>query len=317
MSETTLFYVLIFIATVLLTLSFASAFVRPMTAGRKINRRLAIVQSGITGSESLALLRRERWLTGDRYGNNLGELRKLLVQSGVRFEVMQIAAILLVLWAISFIGFWLIDGISLLSILGPIAVIVVVPLMFLLQARARRIQKFAMQIPDVIDLLVRSLRAGHPLSVAFSLAAREMPDPAGTEFGIMADEVQFGATIPDAMANMSYRVGDPDLDYLLTCITVQGQTGGNLGEVLARLARLMRERFRLARKVRALTSEARTTGVILSFFPLALFGVINLVTPSYYSEVWHLPSFQKTLLTCGALLLLGNFVMRRLADIKY
>lgn len=317
MSETTLFYVLIFTATVLLTYTFATSFVQPMATNRKINRRIAVVQSGVSGAQSLELLRRERWLSGDGYARGLGSLRTLLVQSGIRFEPGQIVPVLAILVLAGFGLTWFIYGDTVLAIFGGIASGTLIPFVILRRARTKRIERFQNQLPDVIDLIVRSLRAGHPLGVAFSLAAREMPDPTGTEFGIASDEIQFGATVADAMANMSYRVGDKDLDYLITCISVQTQTGGNLGEVLSRLSKLMRDRFRLTRKVKAMTSEARISGIILSLFPIVLFGIIVLVSPSYYSDVWHLPSFHKTLLFSAGMLFTGNAVMRRMANIQY
>jgi tight adherence protein B len=317
MDETTLFYVLIFLATVALTVSISSAFVRPYATNRRINRRVALIQTGTNSAQALDLLRRERWLSGEANAGRFGSLRKLLVQSGVRFDPGQIAAVVGSLGLGVFLLLWWTYGLGVESIIGTIAAVILLPLAYLYRTRKQRIAKFSTQIPDVIDLIVRSLRAGHPLGVAFALAAREMPDPAGTEFGIVSDEIQFGASLPDAMQNMSYRVGDPDLDYLITCIAVQSQTGGNLGEVLSRLAKLMRDRFRLARKVRALTSEARMSGVILSLFPMALFGIINVFSPGYYGEVWHLPSFHTTLMVSAVMLFVGNFVMRRMADIDY
>jgi tight adherence protein B len=317
MDETTLFYVLIFVSTVLLTLTFSSAFLRPLANQKRINRRLGLLDTGVNGTAAVELLKAERWMTGGDYRTHLGPLRTLLVQSGVRAAPQTILASLVCLVLVAVIGTWLVTADTAMSLLVAVIALAVVPWLYLHTVRRKRIQKFSSQLPDVIDLTVRSLRAGHPLPVAFSLAAREMPDPAGTEFGIAADEIAFGSTTAAAMANLSYRVGDPDLDYLTTCIAVQGQTGGSLGEVLSRLSKLMRDRFRLARKVKAMTSEARTSGLILSLFPFILFGLLIVLSPTYYQDVWHLSSFHRTLIYCGGLLLIGHLVMQRMANIKY
>jgi tight adherence protein B len=317
MSEITVFYVLVFVATVLLVISVYSHFVSSVATPKRVNRRFAMLQGGIAGEEVLQSLRRERWVQGDDYSGNLSYLKKLIVQSGIRLDYSQLILTVLIVGISSFAVFYAIFGFQVLSLIGTVLLTACLLFLYLRYERNRRVNKFREQLPDLLDLLVRSLRAGHPLPVSFSLAAREMPDPAGTELGLVSDEVQFGSTIVNAVKNLSYRVGDPDLDYLVTSISIQGQTGGNLGEVLARLARLVRERFRLSRKARTLTSEARFSAIALSLFPVVLFGLMLLIAPNYYAEVWGTPSFNKMLMTSGGLLLVGNFVMRRLANIKF
>ena len=183
--------------------------------------------------------------------------------------------------------------------------------------RARRIARFSEQLPDCLDTIVRSLRAGHPVPIALSLVGRELPDPAGTEFGITSDEVTFGLSVPDAMGNLAIRVGAPDLLYLVTSVSIQAQSGGNLSEVLSRLSRLIRERFRMRRKVKALTSEGRASAILLTALPIVLFLVVNFLSPKYYGDVWNEPGFRKAAIVAGALLLIGNYVMRRMANFKF
>lgn len=317
MTDVQLFNILIFGATVLLVLVIYSGFVEPRQSKTKVNRRIAVMQAGGRGAETLQLLRRERWLLVAGERGKLGHLTQLAVQSGIALEPRTLALKIAAGFLVSFLVMSNRLGMSLTAVLASIPFTLVVIDGVFRRARARRIEKFREQLPEVLELLVRSLRAGHPLPVSFGLAAREMPDPAGSEFGIVSDEIQFGSSITAAITNMAARVGDPDLDYVVTCIAIQSQTGGNLGEVLARLAKLIRDRFRLHRKVRALTSEARFSAIALSSFPVALFGLVNILAPNYYGESWGTPAFNKALLTGSLLLMVGNLVMRRLANIKY
>ena len=114
-----------------------------------------------------------------------------------------------------------------------------------------------------------------------------MPDPIGTEFGIVADEITYGADLETAMRNLYFRVGQDDLPLFVTAVAIQGSTGGNLGEILENLPRVIRQRFKMRRKIRALAAEGRASAMILSSLPIAMFLVIQVVTPDFYASVWH------------------------------
>lgn len=182
--------------------------------------------------------------------------------------------------------------------------------------RARRLARFGEQLPEVIDVIVRSLRAGHPLAVSLALVARETPDPAGAEFALVVDEVNYGRSLAEALDNLSQRVGHPELRFFVASTAIAHQTGGNLGEILSRLSRLLRERFRLARRVRALSAEGRFSGYALSVLPVALFGLINLVSASYYAEFWTSAAATPVVAVSVGLLVLGNLVIYRLVNFK-
>src|SRR5262249_27593373 len=151
--------------------------------------------------------------------------------------------------------------------------------------RARRIARFSELLPDAIDVIVRGLRVGYPLPAALELVAREMPDPIGSEFGMTADEISFGQDLRTAVENLHRRVGQDDLPFLLMAINVQSQTGGNLAEILTGLSRLLRNRGKLALKIRALSADGRMSAIVLSLVPFILFGGITLISPSYFAEV--------------------------------
>jgi tight adherence protein B len=213
-------------------------------------------------------------------------------------------------------------GLCLLSINVWIAAIVGVTTgpalvgLYLMRARSKRIERFARQLPDALDVVVRGLRIGHPFTTAIELVAREMQDPTGTEFGMTADEMSFGQNIETAVNNLYRRVGQDDLHLLVIAVTVQGQTGGNLADVLARLATLMRERFTLKLKIRALSSEGRLSAWILSLMPFILVGVVSLMSKNYFDELTGSPLLGPVLLFSGASLVIANIFIYRMVNFK-
>src|SRR5262249_41076955 len=158
-------------------------------------------------------------------------------------------------------------GYGLHTLLSAAALSIVLTYIFFRSVRARRIARFAEQLPDAIDLIVRGVRVGYPLPVALGLVAREMPDPIGMEFGLTSEEITFGLDLKTAVENLYRRVGQDDLLFLVVAMNVQSQTGGNLAEVLTRLSRLVRNRAKVHLKIRALTAEGRVSAKFLSAMP--------------------------------------------------
>jgi tight adherence protein B len=182
--------------------------------------------------------------------------------------------------------------------------------------RSRRQKAFNAQFPDAIDIIVRSLRAGHPVPIAINMAAREMADPVGSEFGIVTDEITYGADLESALRNLYFRVGTDDLPLFVTAVAIQGSTGGNLGEILQNLSRVIRERFKMRRKIRALAAEGRASAMILSALPIGMFAMVNLVTPQFYASVWDQDLTKIILVVAGAWMLLGNLIMFRMVNFR-
>src|SRR5947209_1506085 len=170
------------------------------------------------------------------------------------------------------------------------------PYLLLRLLRSRRQRRFAAQFPDALDMIVRSLRAGHPVPIAISMVAREMTDPIGSEFGIVADEITYGSDLESALRNLYFRIGQDDLPLFVTAVAIQGSTGGNLGEILENLSGVIRQRFKMRRKIRALAAEGRASALILSSLPIAIFPIIQVVAPDFYSSVWN-ESITKTALS--------------------
>jgi tight adherence protein B len=287
----------------------------------RINRRLNLYADASTPEETLQQLRRDRRLseTGS-LSNLLRLLNQLILQSGIRTRGLAMAGILVIggllglfaaavsisvfrIWLLA-LPFGLICGVSL-------------PLLLLRIMRNRRRAKFATQLPEALDIMVRSLRAGHPVPIALSLVARELPHPSGTEFGITADEMTFGLDLEAALQNMSLRVGQQDLPFLVVAVSIQSKTGGNLAELLANLSRVIRDRFKLRRRVTAMSAEGRWSASALSLIPLIVFGMINLVAPNFCGDVKNDPLIAPIATLTFLLWTTGVYSIYRLVNFKY
>ena len=190
-------------------------------------------------------------------------------------------------------------------------------ILYLARKRGQRIFAFTEQLPDAIDIIVRGVRVGLPFSSAIALVAREMPDPVGTEFGILADEIAFGLNVRTALDNLYRRVGQEDLLFLTISLGIQNQTGGNIGEILGRLSRLMRRRTTMRLKVRALSAEGRLSGLFLSVLPIILLLFIGFFSPRYYDPVLSSQILKPAIFFGLFLLIVGNIVMYRMVNFKY
>jgi len=312
-----LFYLFAAGSTVLLVeavylLCFSTASYR-----NSINRRLRLMKNQPDRQNVLIQLRRERGLTGSgSYAMRILSLNRLVLQSGLSLGMGRIVLVALGAAGLAFFATWYArDDLFQASVAALIGA-ALLPYLGLVFMRARRQGKFGQQFPDAIDIIVRSLRAGHPVPVAISMVARELPDPVGTEFGIVADEITYGADLETAMRNLSYRVGQEDLPLFVTAVAIQGATGGNLSEILENLSRVIRERFKMRRKVKALASEGKFSALFLSALPIAIFLMIRYVAPDFYGSVWKYDITKMGLAMAGAWMAAGNLVMYRMVNFR-
>jgi tight adherence protein B len=315
MNEPWLVYFVIF-GAVFLTVQFGYLFLsRDVGTRLKVNQRLASIESGrYQPYKALSLRRSARFNNG--LPTPLKFIEKILIQAGGQQATLPVMSAAMGSFAVAGVLMWLSTQSYAKSFSGAAVVATASTIVCLLVVRARRIRAFSEQLPELIEIIVRSLHAGHPLTTSLTLVAREMPDPAGTEIGLTSDEIAYGREIGSALDNMCERVGYEELRYFSTSITIQHQTGGNLAEILTRLANLLRDRFRMKRKVRALSSEGRLSAVALSVFPFLLFAIINLLSPAYYGDVWHHPAFELAMYLCAALLLIGNIILYRMVNFR-
>jgi len=172
------------------------------------------------------------------------------------------------------------------------------------------------QLPDAVELMVRSLRVGHPFPSAIQIVSNEIEDPLASEFGMIADEAAYGRDVGESLKEMAERLDMQDMRFLAVAVTIQQQSGGNLAEVLAGLAKVIRARFRLFRKVKAITAEAQWSGKFLSAFPLLALGGILLKDPNYYDNVLDHPWFIPACFLVGIMLTVNLFVMKMLTNIE-
>lgn len=183
------------------------------------------------------------------------------------------------------------------------------------KAKKRRL-KFEDQLPDALDFISRSLRAGHGLTASMGMAGNELADPVGRELRITFDEINFGIAFKEAMANLMARVNSPDLGFFAVAVVIQRETGGNLTELLANLSNLIRERIKLKGKVRVLASEGRFSGILLGGLPFLLAGLLSVINPDYMGMLWKTPQGHKLVLTGLGMMVVGAFLMHRIVQIK-
>jgi tight adherence protein B len=192
----------------------------------------------------------------------------------------------------------------------------ILPLMWLLMRRKRRLGLFAKQLPDALELISRALRAGHSLGSGFSLVQDEMRDPIGKEFGRVFEEQNLGIPMEDALENMSNRIPNLDLRFFATAINLQRQTGGDLAEILDKIGYIVRERFKIFGQVAALTGEGRLSGIVLLALPPALFAAVYYLNPDYVMPLFTDPMGKKMLAGGVIMQTLGALVIRKIINIR-
>jgi tight adherence protein B len=309
-------FFLVFLAASLATYAFYWVFIFNRHEQKVINRRLELNRQLRNASVVLATLREERgirnftnptfrtlsdWLT--QTGTNVGG-KNFIVQA------FFIDVLMTVIFGKAF-------TLGLASLFLAIVVTAVIMLFYLMRRRAQRIASFGEQLPDAIDIIVRGVRVGLSFTSAVSLVAREMADPVGTEFGMLADEIGFGLDVRTALDNLYRRVGQADLLFLTVSVGIQAQTGGNLGEILSRLSRLMRNRANMRLKIRALSAEGRASAITLSAFPFVLFFSLNFISPTFYGAIWSNPLVEPAIYFGLLFLVVGNAIMYRMVHFKY
>ena len=171
-------------------------------------------------------------------------------------------------------------------------------------------------MPDALDIIVRSLHSGHPINSAIAMVAEEMPDPIGSEFGIAVDEITYGLDLRQALENMSLRIDHQDLQYIIISIKIQHGTGGNLAEVLTNVSTVIRRRFHMYRKIKAISAEGRWSAYILSALPFIVLGAITILNPAYYKGVEDDPLFPIFMIGGLVIMIFGIIVMWRLVKIR-
>jgi tight adherence protein B len=284
---------------------------------KNVNRRLKLLKNQPDRENILVQLRRERGLTSTGgYSIALESLNRLVMQSGLTIGVTKLLMIVAFATIGSFVLGMVLRGNLTDALLIALFFGIALPYLVVRFLRSRRQKAFGAQFPDALDMIVRSLRAGHPTPIALTMVAREMQDPIGSEFGIVVDEITYGADLETALRNLNVRIGQDDLPLFVTAVAIQGSTGGNLGEILENLSGVIRQRFKMRRKIRALAAEGRASALILSSLPIVMFLIIQVVSPNFYASVWDIPLTRHALMAAACWMGIGNLIMYRLVNFK-
>jgi tight adherence protein B len=241
----------------------------------------------------------------------------LLRECGVAASTSRVIIIMvglsLVLWLLMLMASPLSPVVSL-----PMAIImgIAIPIFLLLRKKKARLKAFQAQLPDALDMMVRSLRAGHPIRASMTLVAEEMEDPMGSEMGITVDEVTYGLDLREALENLRRRVPLMDLQYMVVTINIQFGTGGNLGEILSNLSSVIRDRFRLLKKVDALSAEGRLAAVVVGCIPAVIGVGMSLINPVYYTEAMGHKAFFPIAIGTVVLYFISMFAIYKIVNIR-
>ena len=289
---------------------------------KRLQARLRLLSAGERLSLESELLKEDmksrlpkvyRWLLG---AHRLQRLDRMILQSGLQRSLPGLLA-----WSVVFAFTGLIAG-ALLPLpwwAAPLAAVALgcLPFVRILWARDRRLFTIEQQLPDALDLMGRAMRAGHAFPTAVQMVANEGPDPIAQEFSVTFDEVNYGVTMQDALGNLAARVPVADLRFFVVAVAIQRETGGNLTELLDKLARLVRERFRLMGLLRVLSAEGRLSAWILTVLPFGLIAVIHLINPKFIALLWTDPAGLYAVYASVLLMVTGIFWMWRTIKIKF
>jgi tight adherence protein B len=319
LSLSPLIYVAIFGAVLLVIQGlYLIMFGRSIEHDSKMNRRLEMMTKGKSKQDVMEQLRKERSVHGQGFSIPLyGLLSERAQKANIAFSPMQLMMLMGGLSVFSFV--MLTIGTSApapvrLAIAGAMGVGGV---FFWVSSKAKkRVAAIESQLAEAVDLMVRSLRVGHPFSSALSIAAEEIQDPLGTELGLIADEVAYGRDAGEALRDFGVRVGLPDIGFLAVAVSIQQKSGGNLAEILDGLSKVIRARFKLFRRVRAITAEAKWSGMFLSGFPILAMIMIQIIKPDYYDPVKGTPLYIPLAIVVGLFLVINVLYMRKMTDIK-
>ncbi len=245
----------------------------------------------------------------------INKLDALLLQSGELWTVVKffkLAALCGLLTAV--ICFVLNYNLIIVLLSGLLASFL--PLFYIIRARNIRLAKFEEQLPEAIDTITRSLKAGHAFTSAFTLVGEELADSIASEFRVTMEENNLGVSINEAMQNLAERVPLTDLKFFVVAVLIQRETGGNLAEILSNISSIMRDRFKLRRQIGVMTAEGRLSAKILGAMPLVMLGLMSVLNKSYAPLMFNTPTGIYFLQIGAVVMLIGFVWMRSIINIK-
>ena len=312
-------YGLIFVAVLVLVEGiYLTIFGKSISLNNKLNRRLELLEKGGGREKVLDQLRKEMTQHIKSRSIPLYSILATKAQkANIAFSPMQLIMIMVVLSIMAFVGLTVGTATS-----APIRAIVALVMgvggvfVWINKKAKKRMDMIEEQLPDAVELMVRSLRVGHPFSSAIGIVAKEVPDPLGSEIGMISDEAAYGRDMGESLKAMAERMDSQDMRFLAVAVNIQQTAGGNLAEILDGLAKVIRARFKLFRRVKAITAEAKWSGMFLSMFPLMCLLGVSVLQPNYYDAVKTTSVFIPACLVVAGFLTVNIFVMRALVNIK-
>ncbi|MDB5442944.1 MAG: tadB [Phenylobacterium sp.] len=315
-SAKTIFMILVF-AAVFTAAQAAIGLLSTVTERRKLTQRLKVAER-VEGISALVIeLRKQRGLTasGERAGR-LQWLSNLIVASGLPYDQKKWLTYAGAAALIAGMGGFVLAHTPLAIPVGALLGGAGLPVFYLKFVAGRRAKALGFQLPQALEIIVRSLEAGHPVPTAIALVGREMNDPVGSEFGMAADEIAYGATLGQAVERMAERCQHPDVDLFSATVRLQEKAGGNLTGLLKLNAATVRDRHKMRLKIKAASAEGRASAMILTSAPFVAFGLVNLTNPHFYGDVINEPMVRYGLVGLLGWMGVGNLVMRKMIDMR-
>jgi len=314
-----LIYIGIFVGVLFLVEGiYLLVFGRSISLNNRVNRRLEMLDKGEARDEVLAKLRKEM---GQHINGQSIPLYSLLAdraqKANIAFTPPALIGVMAVVCLTAFVGLTLFTEASLvIRVVASIGIGIGGVYVWVNKKAKARLDLLQEQLPDAVELMVRSLRVGHPFSSAINIVAKEVADPLGTEMGIIADEAAYGRDVSEALKELAERMDLQDLRFLAVAVSIQSKSGGNLAEILYGLAQVIRARFKLFRRVKAITAEAKWSGMFLSAFPLLALITINVMEPDYYADVKETQFFIPAAIVVAIFLVVNVIFMKIMVNIK-
>jgi tight adherence protein B len=291
-------------------------------AARRTSRRLnSLVDDNHQGRERASLLKERRLAESAateiflRRIPGIGAVDNILQQSGSKWSVGNMLAQTAMSLLAGFFFALLLQPYIVIAIFAALACSTF-PALHIARKRHLRLKKIERQLPEAADLIARSLRAGHAFPSTLQMVAEELPDPIASEFRIVADEINYGVAMADALPRLAMRVPLTDLSYMVIAVLIQRETGGNLAELMNNISSLLRERLKLLGQVRTLSAEGRLSAWILSLLPVAVGLLMFLVNPSYIKQLTNDEAGFVLLMLACAMMFCGALWMRMIIRIR-
>lgn len=289
---------------------------RSESASETRNRRMRMIAKGATTEDVLNLLKPKQggWVTTKV--PFIGELPATLQQAGITIKpqtfllILAMATFAVVIFAARYV-------IPPIAVAFAFVTCTAIPIAIVRFVSRKRMAALERQLPEALDLMARGLIVGHPLNTTIAAVANEMDDPIASNFGIMTDQIAYGDDLVESFIEFAERTDVEDVRYLAISVAIQNGTGGDLGQVLQTLAKVIRDRISMRKRILAISSEGRLTSIFLSLLPVLIFVATSVTSPGYYGDVSDDPLFRPFAMAVVGLVVVNFLVLRRLVDFRF